>query len=290
MKRAYKTFTPKCIIKIMRVNKSGKHDKPVVIVSILPQKTFVQKIAGDDFHVQVLVPHGASPETYTLLPSQLKDISHADVWFKIGYIGFEMAWKDNVAELNKNMVMTDLSEGLDLIAGDIIDHGDHVHIDGVDPHTWLSPALVKQMSENITKVLSSINPSKAAEYKTSFLKFAEEIDRLDSDLRKIFENHRGKSFVTFHPSLSYFAREYGLNQYALESDGKEPSPQHMARVVEFAKKENIGVIYIQSEFDRSHARVFAKEIKGKTIEVRPLSTEWEENLREMANLFIENFK
>jgi zinc transport system substrate-binding protein len=63
----------------------------------------------------------------------------------------------------------------------------------------------------------------------------------------------------------------------------------MARVVELARKENIGVIYIQSEFDRDHARVFAEEINGKVIEVRPLNPEWEENLREMTNIFLDNF-
>ena len=53
--------------------------------------------------------------------------------------------------------------------------------------------------------------------------------------------------------------------------------------------KNIKVIYIQSEFDNENARVFAEEIKGKVLEVKPLSTEWEENLLEMTNLFIKNF-
>jgi zinc transport system substrate-binding protein len=270
-------------------NKKTSQEKPVVIVSILPQKTFVQKIAGDDFEVQVLVPHGASPESYSLLPSQLKAISQAGVWFRIGYIGFELSWLDKVAELNENMQIVDLSEGLDLIREEEIHHGDHVHEGGIDPHIWLSPKLVKQMSGKISEVLSGINPEKTTAYKTNYMKFVKEIDQLDVDLRKAFKDYNGRSFITFHPSLSYFARDYGLNQLALESGGKEPTPQHMAQVVELARKEGIRAIYIQSEFDRDHARVFAEEIEGKVIEVKPLSPEWEENLREMANLFIADF-
>jgi zinc transport system substrate-binding protein len=270
-------------------NKKNSQTKPVVIVSILPQKTFAEKIAGDDFDVQVLVPHGANPESYSLLPSQLKDISRADVWFRIGHIGFELSWQDRVSELNSNMQVIDLSDGLDLIQEEEIQHGDHVHVGGIDPHIWLSPKLVKQMSEEMTEVLSGINPEKASEYKGNYMQFVKEIDRLDVDLRKTLKDYKGRSFITFHPSLSYFARDYGLQQHALESGGKEPTPQHMARVVELARKENIGVIYIQSEFDRDNARVFAEEIKGKVIEVKPLSPEWEENLREMANMFIDNF-
>ncbi|MBW6534514.1 MAG: zinc ABC transporter substrate-binding protein [Mariniphaga sp.] len=269
-------------------NKNSQ-EKPVVIVSILPQKTFVKKIAGDDFDLQVLVPHGASPESYSLLPSQLKDISRADVWFRIGYIGFELSWQDKVKELNSNMQVINLSQGLDLIQEEGVQHGDHVHVGGIDPHTWLSPRLVKQMSGKITEILSGINPEKASEYKGNYMHFVKEIDQLDVDLRNALKDYQGRSFITFHPSLSYFARDYGLQQHSLESGGKEPTPQHMARVVELARKENIGVIYIQSEFDRDHARVFAEEIKGKVIEVRPLNPEWEENLREMTNIFIANF-
>jgi zinc transport system substrate-binding protein len=94
----------------------------------------------------------------------------------------------------------------------------------------------------------------------------------------------------FHPSLTYLAREYGLIQHSLESEGKEPSPQHMAEIMGLAKRENIRVIYIQSEFDRENARVFAEETGGKIIEVSPLSPDWAENLMNITNVLIENFK
>ncbi len=269
--------------------KTTDSEKPAITVSILPQKTFVEKIAGDDFFIQVLVPHGASPETYTLLPSQLKEISRSEAWFRLGHIEFELSWKDKVAELNRRMKVVDLSEGLDLIAGKEIHHGDHMHPGGVDPHTWLSPRLVKQMAEKIAMVLSELNPGRSSHYQANLLAFTKETDRLDEQIRELLKDHQGRSFITFHPSLSYYARDYGLIQHSLESDGKEPTPQHMAKVIDFARKENIKVIYIQSEFDQENARVFAEEIRGEIIEVRPLDPAWEENLLKMTQLFIDHF-
>jgi zinc transport system substrate-binding protein len=269
---------------------TGEGEKQVITVSILPQKTFVEKIAGDDFDVQVLVPQGASPESYTLLPSQLKKISGSIVWFRLGYIGFELSWREKVEQLNRNMEVVDLSEGLDLIVGEEVQHGDHVHLDGVDPHIWLSPRLVKQMAGRMTEVLARLNPEKSSEYQTNYQKFVKEIDLLDVQLRNSLKDYQGRAFITFHPSLSYYARDYGLVQYPLESGGKEPTAQHMAKTIELARRENIDVIYIQSEFDREHARVFAEEIKGEVIDVWPLNPAWEENLVEMTNLIIENFK
>jgi zinc transport system substrate-binding protein len=269
--------------------KNDDQKKPVITVSILPQKTFVEKIAGDDFDVQVLVPQGASPESYNLLPSQLQKISHSAVWFRIGHIGFELSWINKVKELNPEMQVVDLSEGLELIVGEEEQHGDHVHVGGVDPHTWLSPKRVKQMAERITDILTGLNPEKSAEYKANYLKFTKEIDQLDIKIRNALKDYKGRTFITFHPSLSYFAHDYELVQYPLELEGKEPTPQHMAEVVEKARKENIRVVYIQNEFDKEHARVFAEEIKGEVIEIWPLNPDWESNLLELTNLFIDNF-
>jgi zinc transport system substrate-binding protein len=270
-------------------NRNEDPVRPVVTVSILPQKTFVEKIAGDGIDIQVLIPHGASPESYSLLPSQLKKISHAQIWFQLGYIGFEQSWQNKIEEINKDLQIVDLSEGLDLIIGEEVQHGDHVHREGVDPHFWLSPKMVRQMTKRMTEVLIALNPEKSKEYQANYNKFAKETDDLDRKIRSMLEEYQDRAFITFHPSLTYFARDYGLKQVPLESGGKEPTPQHMTEVIELARQENISVIYIQSEFDKEHARVFSEEINGRIVEIKPLSPEWEKNLLDMTVQFIENF-
>lgn len=261
----------------------------VITVSILPQKTFVKKIAGDDFKVNVLIPPGSSPAAYTLLPSQLKEIANSGIWFRIGYIGFEYSWADKITQANSDMKVVDLSQGLDLIADKIEQHGDHVHMNGVDPHIWLSPKLVKQMAQKILDELTILRPEKTAEYKANYLKFVKEIDQLNVEIKNALKDYAGNKIIVFHPSLSYYARDYGLEQFSLESGGKEPTPQRMAEVVDLAKSENIKVIYIQSEFDREHARVFAEEIDGTIIQVRPLDPAWADNLRSITAVFIDHF-
>ncbi len=272
-------------------SKNAKKEKPgnIITVSILPEKTFVEKIGGDDFVVNVLIPPGESPATYTLLPSQLKDISNSAIWFRIGYIGFEYSWKEKISETNPEMKVVNLSEGLDLIAAEHDEGGDHEHAEGVDPHVWLSPALVKQMAKKILDELTLLKPEKSEVYKINYLRFVKEIDLLNVEIRNLLKDYAGRKIIVFHPSLTYYAREYGLEQYALETGGKEPTPQQLAAIVEIAKKENIKVIYIQSEFDREHARVFAEEIGGKIIQVRPLDPAWEENLKMITHIFIDNF-
>lgn len=260
-----------------------------ISVSILPQKTFVEKIAGDDFKVNVLIPPGTSPAAYTLLPSQMEEISKSAIWFRIGYIGFEHSWQDKIAQANSKMKVVDLSEGLDLIAQVKEQHGDHFHLSGVDPHIWLSPVLVKEMAKRILDEVSKLNPEQSAKYKTNYLEFVKEIDQLNIEIANKLKPFEGRKIIVFHPTLSYYARDYGLLQYSLESGGKEPTPQRMRELIDLAKKENIKVMYIQGELDREHARVFAEEVGGKIIQVRPLDPAWAENLMEMTNIFVDNF-
>ena len=269
-------------------NRNGDAEKQVVTVSILPQKTFVEKIAGDDFKVNLLLPPGASPAAFTLLPSQLKDITQSKVWFRVGYIGFEYSWKEKIENANRNMKIVDLSEGLDLIRSGQAP-GEANSSRGINPHTWMSPPLVKQMARYIADELSVLNPGKKAVYNNNYLRFAEEIDQLDKKIRSDLKEYKGRSFIMFHPSLSYYAREYGLNEYALEPGGKQPTPQRMAEVVKLARKQGIGVIYIQSDLDREQARVFAEEIDGEIIEMWPLNPEWVDNLKEITAMLIRNF-
>ncbi|MEE4286277.1 MAG: zinc ABC transporter substrate-binding protein [Mariniphaga sp.] len=271
-------------------NSRNKNDeKPVVTVSILPLKTFVEEIAGNDFDINVLLQPGSSPADFSLVPSQLKDISRSEVWFRIGYIGFEYSWKDKIEQANRKMKVVNLSEGLDLITDEYLPSGEKSSTGGINPHTWLSPTLVKKMAGRITEELVLLNPEKKLEYKGNFARFVQKVDELDAEIRDKLKNFEGRQIILFHPSLSYFAREYGLVQYSLEPGGKEPTPQRMAALVDFAKKEDIGVIYIQSDMDREQARVFAEEIDGEVLEMWPLNPAWFENLREITRLLIKHF-
>ena len=269
--------------------KKSKEAANIITVSILPQKTFVEKIAGDDFEINVLVPRGSSPASYSLLPSQLRRVANSAIWFRIGYIGFEYSWTDRISAANKNMKVVDLSAGLDLIADEMEQHGDHVHMNGVDPHTWLSPVLVKQMAKKIADELSELRPEASEKYKSNYLVFAKEIDELYSQTQSQLKKFQGRKFIVFHPSLTYFARDFGLEQYSLETGGKEPTPQQLAKVVDLAISEDIKVIYIQDEFDREHARVFAEEIEGEIIQLRPLDVAWAKNLKEISIILEDNF-
>ena len=104
-----------------------KNEKAVITVSILPQKFLVEQIAGDNYDVEVLIPPGASPVTYEPLPRQLIQIKKSDIYFQVGHLVFEHSWTNKIKNINPGMAVINLSDNLDLIAGDH-DHGNEIQV------------------------------------------------------------------------------------------------------------------------------------------------------------------
>lgn len=265
-------------------------DKPVVFVSILPQKFFVDQIGGELFDVEVMVKPGASPATYEPKPSQMAKLSSSSAYLAIG-VPFENNWLAKFSAVNPNMNIVHTEQGIDKIgmaehlhdADDADGHaGDHSDHGVLDPHIWLSPALVKKQAKTIVDTLIKINPEQSTLFETNYRTFLEEIDKLDGELRDLFRGKDNMQFMVFHPSWGYFAREYNLKQVAIEMEGKEPKPAQLLELIRYAKDNGIQVIFVQRQFSAKKAKVVAKEINGRVVIVDPLAEDWFTNLRQVA--------
>ena len=60
--------------------KSQDNEKPVIAVTIEPQRYFTEAIAGDKFDVISIVPKGSSPETYDPTPQQLVSLGDSKAY------------------------------------------------------------------------------------------------------------------------------------------------------------------------------------------------------------------
>jgi len=120
-------------------NQNHKNDKQTITVSILPQKFFVEKITGNLYDVNVMIPPGASHTTYEPVAKQVAELSGSFIYFKIGHLEFEKAWMNKFISVNSSMKVINLSENMELIQAPAFRHDDHFHASGIDPHIWLSP-------------------------------------------------------------------------------------------------------------------------------------------------------
>jgi zinc transport system substrate-binding protein len=270
----------------------GNDERLEVMVSILPQRTFLERIGGDRVRVSVMVEPGASPATYEPKPAQLKALSRSAAYFSIG-VPFEDAWLSKIVAANPEMAIVDTIAAIERMPmqahghdDDDADAGDTDHAEGApDPHVWLSPALVKLQAEAICDALVALDPTHGNAYRANRDAFLADVDALDAEIGARLEGIAGARFLVFHPSWGYFARDYGLEQIAIEVGGQEPSAQELARLIEEAREEGIRVVFAQPEFSTQDAETIAREIDGEVLLVSPLDADWVGNLRRVARTF-----
>jgi len=263
-----------------------------VVVSILPEQTFVKAITGDKTNISVMVLPGNSPHTYEPKPSQMKDIARATLYFAIG-VEFENVWLNKFKNLNKDMQVIDLTLGVNKLPMASHDHeshdkhheNEHTHKnESTDPHIWTSPDNVKIIAKNIYNALIKADPSNKNYYKQNYETFLTHIDKTDNKIKNILSNKpKGTKFMVFHPSWGYFAKAYGLKQLSVEIEGKSPKPKELIHLINEAKEEQISAIFTQPEFSDSIAKIMANELSIKVIKVSPLSPKWSKNLINIAN-------
>lgn len=254
-----------------------------IFVSIAPLKPIVEAIVGDDFSVEVLVPAGASPETFEPTPKQFIALNESVMVLSTGLLDFEKSLLQRVHDQSK---VINLSQGIATIAGSCshTHHGKHCH-HGVDPHIWCSPKCIDIMAKNTYNALVAMVPDK--DFSTAYSTLNERIKELDSVVTKLCNNSSLPYFIIYHPALTYLARDYNLEQVAIEHEGKEPSAKHLATIIERARRDGMKRVFYQSEFPESSVAIVAEDIGAETVEINPLDENIFENIATIATLITE---
>ncbi len=289
--------------------------KPLVSVSIPPQKYFVEKIAANTLDINVIIPAGVDEHNFDFKPATMQRLEKSDIYFTIG-LEFERVFADKFQSNFANLQVIDTGKDLrnlatshthskddhdehhDHAGHDDHDHDEHAHgkdkhhahkhsnshetHSEKDPHIWLDPILVKIQASTIAKALIAKYPQNKALYEANLIKFQADLDALNAEISALFEKSKNKKFIIYHPSLGYFAARYHLVQIPVEIEGKEPKTKDLQRLISVAKKENIKTIFVQKGFSQNAAKSLAKELKASVVELNHLSDDYSKNLLEIA--------
>lgn len=247
-------------------------------VSIEPLNFLTRQIAGDDFEINVLVPPAASPETYEPTPAQMKRVANSAAYVEIGLLDFEHKLERSIRENMPGVRIVRTADSVPVLTGEH-GHGHDGH--GTDPHIWTSPRNLRVMAATLLSQLESMYPD-STRYRENYERFANRMDSLDHALQAIFADGP-RTFVIYHPALSYMARDYGLTQLAIEDEGKEPSGNHVRTLVDEARNARISRILYQRQFSRSTVEALASELKAETVAIDPLGYDIPSNLLFIAH-------
>jgi zinc transport system substrate-binding protein len=266
-----------------------------VFVTIPPQKWLSEKLGGDLVNTEVLIAKGEDPHTFEPRPRQMAALSKSKIYFTLD-LELESLL---VKKLKKNAPGVHIYDSAEGVTGESQEHNDHDlhdehdshdsheadedgHHHSEDPHIWLSPSNLITVAENMSKALVEHDSANSEAYAVNLKALKAELKQLDADIRKRLTPFEGSSFYVFHPSFGHFAKSYGLQQIAVEIEGKSPQPKQLSALIAQAKKDKVKVIFVQPQFDTRSAIAVANAIGGEVVPLDALAEDVEANLLIMS--------
>ena len=256
-----------CALLIVGCTTKSDSDKKTIFVTITPMQSIIEEITAGDFDIEVIVPKGASPETFEPTPKQVTSFSDAEFIFSTGLIDFEQSLVQRISGDAAEVV--NLSNGIELIAGSC-SHGNHKHKHGVDPHIWTSPRALRTMVTNAHKAIMAHYPD-SVKYTEATGRLLERINKLDNYCATRIKAEGVEAMMIYHPAYTYYARDYGIEQIAIEHDGKEPSLRQTTALIEKAKEHGVKAILRQPQYSEDKVRAIANDAGAEIITTDPLA-------------------
>lgn len=255
---------------------SGARDndrRDTITVSIAPLRYLVEAITGDDFRVEVLIPAGASPETFEPTARQIATMADSRAVYTVGLIPFEQS----LIARNRDITPIALCEGIETLGG----HSHDGHSHGVDPHIWTSPRELRTMAANLHQSLKRLFPDSTA-YDIRYKELDERLAELDQYISERISASGTRYFLIYHPALTYYARNYGIEQVAIEQEGREPSAKHITRIIEQASHDSIGHVLYQRPYPATVVGTVTESIGAEAVEIDPLAENIDSSLRSIT--------
>ena len=254
-------------------------EKLNISATIFPVYDIARQIVGDKGNVTLVMDPGDSPHTYETTPSDMIEVSKADL---ILAIGNELDhWIETMVEDSSAEIVTvDANIALRPYEDEHDDHDDHDGHDDheghnhgeFDPHYWLSAKNGKIMAANIAAAISEIDPDNSDYYQANVSTFQSSIDEINTQIVELATPIASKPFIPLHDAWYYYSEEFNLNivDNFFPGGQHQSTPQHTVELTE--KVETLGVTAIFSEIglDTSAIKGFAEDNDLTISELDPL--------------------
>ncbi len=250
-------------------------DEINISVSIPPYADFVKQIVGNRAKVNTLIPPGTNAHSFEPTPKQLKSVLDANIYFRVGE-DFKL----------ENILIDKLKSNIEKI----VDCSNGIEIINRNPHFWLSPINVKIITKTIADSLSHFYPHHKNYFFNNRTRFIKQIDSADQIMKDILKNKSDKSLFVYHPAWRYFADYYGLEEIAIEKDGKHPKANDLKDFLEIAKSKGANCIFFDPHFDDSSVSTVANSLNLKIDSINPLPENYVQNLIDIGNKLDEHLK
>jgi len=289
VKKSLILITMLALMIILTLAPKAEADRLTVVASVFPLFDFTREVAGPAADVRLLLPPGVDPHSWEPRPSDIVELSQANVFL---YTSEKMEpWAGSIARAVKGrgveiiQIMEDPGFSVDdeqHVSKDAVDNGQYY---GEDPHFWLDLLLSAQAVEMIGNLLAGRDPENRDRYLANAQTYASKLHKLDEAFMTGLNKCSSRYLVTGgHAALGHLTRRYNLEQisvYGLSPDA-EPTPRHLAGIVNVVKENKVQTIFSEELMNPRMAQVLSQETGARVMVLNPganlTASQWQEGL------------
>ena len=253
---------------------SGASADVKVVTSIKPVHSLVSAVMQGIGKPVLLVEGAGSPHTYSLKPSQARELQAADIVFWMSH-DLEAFLENSIENIAKNAKSVSLMDSHGLMKlnfrkggafdahghdkhDDHDDHGHDKHDDHddhghgeVDPHTWLDPQNAKSLVHEIEEHLAEIDPKNAKRYSANASSLMKKLESLTQEINDDLKPVRGRGYVVFHDAYQYFEKRFGVSAIGSITVSPEvmPGAERMTELREKVKSLDATCVFSEPQFE-----------------------------------------
>jgi zinc transport system substrate-binding protein len=254
-----------------------------VVASLSIVADFASQIGEGLFNVSSIVSGTENPHIYEPTPSEIEQVATADLFIRFGLEDLE-PWVDAVLSANPTVPVLNL-------VNPSMERNDPL-IDAINPHVWMDPSNVKIMIDKIYDEIILLDPINNETYTTNKQSYNIELDNLLLLINSTSAELQGMKVVVHHPSFMYLFDLLDIVRVGVieQTEGEEPSPEHIVELVEKIKTENVTLLINQPQLDERQISEIARDTELQIADLTPLlGVPDEEGLVQAQGRILDNY-
>ncbi len=268
-----------------------------VLSTIKPIQLLVNQIVGEHAEPVLLIPATMSLHHYSLRPSDLRKLSHADVVIRISehmetFLNplFSSSQSDKLiitlSEIPKIKWLTIRgkhdhgSQPSQQSNHDAHNHGEHTDEDAdhhgdkgarYDYHFWLDPHHVELMVNHITEQLINFDSAHGDDYKKNSQLLIQQIRDANQVARLKLQPFKNSPYLVFHDGWHYLEQAYGLDKPHVISlqEGLPPGLKTLYKLRQEIREEKINCLIASPNSNKRVIKTLTEKLPVKVVWLSP---------------------
>jgi ABC-type Zn uptake system ZnuABC Zn-binding protein ZnuA len=229
---------------------ASSSDQLRVVATTGQAADFARAVGGPRVSVTGLLTPNADPHEFEIRPDDVKELTRAGLIVRSG-AGLD-DW---------------LGDAIDSAGADapVLTLGEHVALEGDDPHWWQDPRNAIRAVAALRDTLSKTDPAGADHYRRRAAAYIAQLERLDRAVAACIAEVPAdeRTLVTTHDALGYYARRYRIRVVGAVipslSTVAQPSAGAVAELVETIRREHVKAVFAESSVRPDVEKAIARE-------------------------------